>query len=208
MRYHTIIFDIDGTLLDSEYANLHALQDTLLERTGRQMPIESLAFALGIPGEDALRQLGVEQIPAFLDRWNERVLCYADRTVLFEGVRQTLDALQAAGCRLAVVTSRTRAEYRQDMVPLGLDGYFAAVVCADDTSAHKPDPAPLLECLARLGAGQSEALYVGDSAYDSLCAQRAGVDFALALWGCRGPRPPAAHLPAAPGDLLRLAGSR
>ena len=136
MRYHTIIFDIDGTLLDSEYANLHALQDTLLERTGRQMPIESLAFALG------------------------------------------------------------------------LDGYFAAVVCADDTPAHKPDPAPLLECLARLGAGQSEALYVGDSVYDSLCAQRAGVDFALALWGCRGPRPPAAHLPAAPGDLLRLAGSR
>ena len=206
MRYTHIVFDIDGTLIDTEYAVLHSLRDTAAQWTGCAPGLDTLRFALGITGEDALVRLGFApgDIPAAIAQWNRYMARYASRIVVFAGVPELLKGLRAAGCRLGVVTSKTREEYRQDFAPFGLCGYFDTVVCADDTARHKPDPAPLAHYLAQAGADPARTLYVGDSAYDSRCAAGAGVPFALALWGGHVPLPPAQCLLHRPRQLLAL----
>lgn len=204
MRYRQLVFDIDGTLLDTEYAILHSLQEVLCRQCGRQVPVEALTFALGIPGADALAMLAVPDIPAALLLWERRMAAYTGHVQLFPGVRQTLFALERAGCVSGIVTSKTRAEYRQDFVPYGIADAFSAVVCAGDTARHKPHPDPLLRYMELTGTTAEQLLYIGDSVYDSRCAQSAGVDFALACWGTRRRDIPARYTPETPQALLEL----
>ena len=94
-----------------------------------------------------------------------------------------LKALHERGCRCGIVTSRTHDQFDYGFSPLGLDGYFDAVICMEDAPRHKPAPDPLLECLRRMGGTADEAVYIGDSACDMECAAAAGVKSCLALWG-------------------------
>lgn len=205
-RYTNIVFDIDGTLMDTEYAILHSLRDTLHTVQGGWAPVQALHFALGIPGEDALKQLGVENIPAVLNLWDRNLEKYRSRIGLFPGIAGLLHRLAREGYGLGVVTSKTRKEFAQDLGGLKITGSFSAVVCADDTKEHKPSPAPLLCYAERAGARPGRLLYVGDSAYDSMCAAAAGCAFALAMWGCHTNGIPADHYLAKPESLLALLG--
>lgn len=204
MGYSHLVFDIDGTLLNTEYAILHALSDTLAAVTGKGPAPEELTFVLGIPGEDALTRLGIPDIPATLTLWVENMAPYAGGIDLFPGVQGVLTALRERGTALGIVTSQTRAEFEGDLGRREIGGWFQTVICAEDAAAHKPHPAPLLRYLERTGAPRGEVLYVGDSVYDSRCAHAAGVDFALALWGAHDPEIPAQHRLAAPEAILPL----
>lgn len=204
MRYQHLVFDLDGTLLDTEQAILASLRDTIRGVQGRELPEEALTFALGIPGADALAQLAVRDVPAALALWERELRQYAGSVRLFNGVQAMLEQAARRGYRLGIVTSKTRAEFRQEFVPFGVAGLFGTVICADDTREHKPHPAPLLAYLDRTGAQAGQLLYLGDSRYDCACAAGAGVDFALAGWGTREPGLPAAYRPAAPAELLPL----
>ena len=196
-----IIFDVDGTLIDTEYAVIRSLQDTLLELRGTLIPAEELTFSLGIPGKYALAHLGVADIPGTLSRWIDNMAKYDHTTAVFPGIRELLNRLTAAGCGIGVVTSRVREEFRADFTRFGILSYFTTVVCADDTERHKPDPAPLLAYMALTGCPPEDMLYVGDSIYDLQCAQGAGVPFALADWGAKG-RVEAPLAFASPADLM------
>ena len=196
-----IIFDVDGTLIDTEYAVIRSLQDTLLELRGTLIPAEELTFSLGIPGKYVLARLGVADIPGTLSRWIDNMAKYDHTTAVFPGITALLDHLTAAGCGIGVVTSRVREEFRADFTRFGILSYFTTVVCADDTERHKPDPAPLLAYMALTGCPPEDMLYVGDSIYDLQCAQGAGVPFALADWGAKG-RVEAPLAFASPADLM------
>lgn len=203
-HYRHIVFDIDGTLLDTEQAVLHSLQDVVRLGQGRALPLDDLKFALGITGADALRQLGFDDPDAAQRLWDRRMAAYADSVRVFPGVEPVLAKLKAAGCRAGIVTSKTRAEYRTDFAPFGLEGFFTAVVCADDTARHKPCGDPLLRYLQAAGAAAEQTLYVGDSIYDSQCARAARVDFALAGWGTQRTDIPFRHYLQKPQALLQL----
>lgn len=204
MRYRYVAFDLDGTLIDSEEAVLRSLQDTLLTVTGKEYPLSELTFSLGIPGEDCLRQLNLPDPTAALALW-EKILCrYQNLVHLFPAVLELLKALTGLSVSLGVVTSKTFEELNYDFIPLGLKPYFPTVVTATDTALHKPHPAPLLKFIELTGGAREETLYVGDSPYDQACAHRAGVDFALASWGCRGRLLPAEHIPAEPLELIGI----
>lgn len=206
MSYRHIVFDIDGTLLNSADSDLLALQDTVAQLTGQVIPIPELIFSQGIPGQATLKRLGLDHIPDALPLWVRNVGKYEHTIVLFPGVREMVEILAARGFRLGVVTSRTQEEYARHVSPFGLDPCFSALVLADDTEKHKPDPEPLLKYLELAGTGPAETLYVGDSVHDSQCARAAGVDFALALWGTFDPTIPAQYRPETPGDLTELLG--
>ncbi|MFE4710404.1 HAD family hydrolase [Paenibacillus sp. NPDC056722] len=204
--YKTIIFDVDGTLIDTEIAVLGSLQAMLKFDYGRESNAEELLFVLGIPGSTSLPQLGIHNIDEGMQRWNERMKDFYDSIKVFEGIPEVLETLKNESFVQGIVTSKTAEELRDDFIPFGLMDYLDHSVCADDTEKHKPHPDPLLEFLKRSGAEANSSLYIGDTLYDYECARDAGVDFGLALWGCKKHD----HILAKykferPQDILRLA---
>ncbi|GKV68644.1 phosphatase [Sporosarcina sp. NCCP-2716] len=182
--FTTIVFDVDGTLIDSEEAILNSLQKVLQEE-GHAYSQDDLRFALGIPGMDTLKQLEIANPERVLATWSETVLEFSDSVRLFEGAAEVVAQLAESPLRLGIVTSKTAQEVRHEFDPFGLSPHFDCIVSASDTEKHKPHPDPLLRCLETLGAEKEGALYIGDSIYDMQCAHSAGVPFALALWGSK-----------------------
>lgn len=203
-KYKHILFDIDGTLIDTEEAILQSLQDTVREMLHKDIGKPELKFALGIPGSVTLRKLGITDTERANERWNEHLLKYKSRIRLFDGIPELLDSLKTNGCKLGIVTSKTRSEYTADFAaPFALSGYFSTVICVEDTPRPKPSPDPLLAYLNASDANAADMLYIGDTLYDSQCAQNAGVDFGLAAWGnAVAQEIPADYLFKRPADVL------
>lgn len=200
--YKHIVFDIDGTLVDNEKAVLCSLQEVLLRVTGKEYPFEELTFSLGIPGEDTLERLNVEDIPAVMEMWIEALRRYEDTVSIHAGIEELLQELSDRGYRLGLASSRTRELLEQDFGKLKIDKYFEIKICADDTTEHKPTAAPLLKYMEISKTSRNEVLYIGDSVHDSQCAGNAGVDFALAVWGSHTEETPAQYYLSTPADLL------
>lgn len=184
MKYKHLIFDIDGTLLDTEYAVLHSLQDTIMQYSHKKIPLDELNFALGIPSDVALKNIGITDVIGANEFWNYKMQEYQQYTTLFCGIHEMLEILYKKGVVLGIVTSKTRNEFETDFIPYGISDYFNTIICADDVVNPKPAPDPLLAYLNINKILAKEAIYIGDTIYDSLCANQAGVDFGLALWGC------------------------
>lgn len=183
--YNCIIFDIDGTILDTEFAVLSSLQKLVLEEMNKTFSFEELRFALGIPGEAALNILGITNLFEANEKWNRYLKEYLHHVKVFDDMRDTLIKLNEIGISTGIVTSKTKEEYANDFVPFELTNYFKLVVCADDTEKHKPDPEPILKFIELSGVDKRKVIYIGDTKYDMDCASGAGIDFALALWGAK-----------------------
>lgn len=182
MRYRCVIFDVDGTLIDSSRAISEGLEDVAQEVLGRRLTGEERKAALGLPAGKALEATGIGGDEAHVRRWIDAIVARRDSIRVFDGVPEMLDGLRRQGITLGVVTADTHYELDHVFATFGLMDRFDAVVCSDDTLRHKPHPEPLERCLSLLGSLPGEALYVGDGAGDAMAAQAAGMDFALASW--------------------------
>lgn len=182
--YKYIIFDVDGTILDTEKAVLNSLQQTL-KTEGRQYELEELRFALGIPGKETLERLNIEDINRVHANWAQLETEYAKDATLFPGFETVIEHLGDSEAKLGIVTSKNKQGMVDTFSPLGLNSYFEQMITADDTTIHKPHPEPLLLCMDRLEANPSETIYIGDSIYDMQSAKAAGIKFGLALWGAK-----------------------
>ena len=202
MMYKHVVFDIDGTLVDNEKAILHSLQEVLLKTMGKEFSFEQLTFCMGIPGEDTLEQLGVEDVPRVMNLWIEALRRFENMVTIHNGIEELLIKLSDRGYKLGLASSRSRELLEKDFNKLKISKYFEIKVCADDTIEHKPKGAPLLKYMEWAEADKSEVLYIGDSVNDSMCAGDAGVDFALAVWGSHTEETPAKYYLRTPADLL------
>lgn len=205
--YKHIVFDVDGTLIDTEFAVLHSLQDILKDVLGQKFSLKELEFTLGITGENALKQLKVTDIQKTLELWNEKLELYKDKVVVFEGIKDLLQALTKREYQLGIVTSKTRNEYKVEVTPFELDKYFDIIICADDTSNHKPNPEPLLKYIELSQVDLKEIIYIGDSVYDYECATSANIDFAFAKWGNKRQNIDAKYILESSMDLLNICES-
>lgn len=183
--YKYIIFDVDGTILDTKDAVLLSLQKIVFEELGRNCSTHELSFALGITGETALKKLGITSIEGCIKRWNKYLKEYYGKVRIFDGIKETLLKLNEKKVLTGIVTSETKEEFKSFFIPFGLRNYFDIIVCADDTKKHKPYPEPILKFLELSNARKSETIYIGDTKYDLKCSSGAGTDFALALWGAQ-----------------------
>lgn len=182
--YKSFIFDVDGTILDTERASLQSLQMVLLEE-GMEYELDDLRFALGIPGRDTLGRLNISDIDRVHQKWSQYELELSKEVDMFSGIEDVIKQLAGKTISLGIVTSKTRHALNECFEPLGLHSYFEHMICTNDTKKHKPHPDPLFLCLERFGVASDESIYIGDSIYDMQCAKAAGVKFGLALWGSK-----------------------
>ena len=212
-RLATCLFDLDGTLIDSTAlimasfrhtmrTHLGSVPDESRWRAGFGTPLRSQLRAFARDDDDAERMVATYR--AYTDAHHDGLL----RS--FAGIDRGLAALDGAGIRLAVVTSKSHALARRGLDRCGLNHYFDVLVGFDDVAEHKPLPAPVLAALERLGATPDGALFVGDSPHDIRAGRAAGVRTAAVLWG---PFPEAAlaresphHWLAGPERIADLAG--
>lgn len=161
-----IIFDVDGTILDTEQAILKSLQRTLREETEKEYALDELRFALGIPGKDTLRQLNVDDLETVHQKWSAAVLDFSQEVSVFSNMEAVIQSLASKPLQLGIVTSKTRQEVTDEFDPFELSNYFTQIISASDTVQHKPHPEPLITCLELLQVAPEDAIYIGDSIYD------------------------------------------
>jgi len=165
-------------------AILQSLQDTIREILHKDIEKHELKFALGIPGSVALHKLGITDTERANGIWNEHLLKYKSQIRLFDGIPELLNNLKNNGYRLGIVTSKTRNEYTTDFASqFAVSDYFDTVICVENSARPKPYPDPLLAYLNISNINAEDAVYIGDTIYDSRCAKNAGLDFGLAAWG-------------------------
>ncbi|WP_343640251.1 phosphoglycolate phosphatase [Roseateles sp.] len=188
----TVLFDLDGTLVDSAPDLAGATNEMLAARGLPEVPFERLrpmvgagargmmGVAFGVsPAELAFAALRDE----FFDRYEQRLL---RETHPFEGVAAMLRALSDDGLSWGIVTNKSERFALPLAQGLGWTALAAAVVGGDTTAHSKPHPAPLLEAARRAGVSPSECVYVGDDARDILAGRAAGMPTVAVRWGYLG----------------------
>ena len=187
--YRHFVFDIDGTLIDTERTGVLSLIKTVRELMGVEMPYEEAYGYFGIPSGRVAPLLGYADAERFAVRWEENFVELMHLMKPFDGVEEVLAAVKAAGRTTGCVTSRSRYEFEKDVHMQRLVKYFDHIVTAEDSEEHKPSPAPMLAYFRKAGAGDpAECVYIGDTLHDCQCGMGAGCDFALADWQVRGLR--------------------
>ena len=181
-----IIFDIDGTLIDTEKTGVLSLIQTVRELLGVEMPYEEAYKFFGIPSGKVAPMLNYPEAERFAHLWEEHFVELMYLMKAFPGVEDMMRTLSEAGCRIGCVTSRNRYEFEKDEELKPLLKYFEVEICAEDTLLHKPNPEPALEFLRRIGAKPEDTIFVGDTMHDFQCADGAGIPFLLADWRSRG----------------------
>lgn len=174
------IFDIDGTLIDTEKMYIKPLYDVLAGR-GYDLTYEQAAATFGITALDALDRLNVTDKESVMTDWNRLIPDYAKYLRVYDGIPESLAELGNTK-RLAIATSKIRSEFERDFSPIGLNHYFNEVVTSDEVNAGKPAPDMILKGIEKLNAEPSATVYVGDTVYDMQAAHKADVAFALAGW--------------------------
>jgi phosphoglycolate phosphatase len=189
-----ILFDLDGTLIDTAPEIADAVNATLRRAGHGPATLEQVRGWIGDGARatltKALSAAGVRpsELPTqVLRAWPGFELDYqlacGTTSSLFPGVRALLQRLQAADVRCAMVTNKESTFSHRLLVRHDLTGYFDVLVCGDTLPLKKPDPAPALHALAALGVPPERALFVGDSAHDVACARAAGVPVWLVRHG-------------------------
>jgi pyrophosphatase PpaX len=185
-RRIAVLFDLDGTLVDSIALLIASMEHAFAGRT-RRPPVPEWVALIGTPLDAMLRPWAEDErdVQWLREKYREYQVANHDAmTAAYPGVVETLRALHAAGHPLGVVTSKMEAGARRSLKLIGVEELFGVVVGIDATEKHKPDPEPVWHALLKLGAvAPADAVFVGDSTHDMRAGNAAGVATAAALWG-------------------------
>jgi pyrophosphatase PpaX len=184
MRYPTVLFDLDGTLIDSGEIILASFRHATRTVLAREIPDEVLAAAVGGSNiYEQMRAFDEERAEELVRVYREHNEPLHDDLVAFEGIEGVLERLKSERRRLGIVTAKRRRTVDLAFSLLPLERYFDTVVTAEQTKQHKPHPEPVLAALERLGSSPDEAAFVGDSPFDMGAGKAAGVFTVAVSWG-------------------------
>jgi pyrophosphatase PpaX len=217
----TVLFDLDDTLLDSLKARVRAMEQVFLEVGITGLEADKFLISLnGSPFKEALKELErAKNIKDDLFIKYRRAYWFRtqDTLQLYPGVRDMLDELKAAGCKLGIVTSKMhdtkfegcRIGCAGELEKLGIEGMFAAVIGLEDVTHPKPHPQCIHLALDKIGAKAGNTLVVGDTTADIEASKAAGCRSCHATWGILPDsagieRPQADFIAATPDDVIMI----
>lgn len=184
MRYPVVLFDLDGTVIDTGSIILASMRHAAETVIGRSYTDEQLMAAVGGPGLEAQMQaLDPERVDELVRVYRAHNEPLHDTISSFEGMPAVLDELRDRGHRLGIVTAKRRLTVDLAFARVPIEHLFETVVGGDETERSKPDPQPLELALERLGASADQAAYVGDSPFDMQAAKAAGLYAIGVSWG-------------------------
>jgi len=183
----TLLFDFDGTLLDTNDLIIQSFLSVLGKRYPGRFTKED---ALGFIGpslkqtfdeiDESLTELMIQEYRA----WN--IAMHDELAVEFDGVAETLRLLKAKGVKMAIVSTKRSDIVKKGMKLMGIEDLFEVVIGLDNVVNPKPDPEPILLALEQLGAKKEEALMIGDNSHDIEGGHNAGVRTAGVAWTAKG----------------------
>lgn len=182
-EYKCIIFDLDGTVLNTERMNLVPLQRLIKEELGKDVIYEELLKYKAYAGKRTLEELGFKNIEKSYEKWVRYVNDFEEGATLYEGFDEVIKTLNSKGIICAIASSKMKKQYEIDFKPTGLEKYIECAVLAEDTKSHKPYPDPLLKVTEILNINPSDCMYIGDTIFDFKATKAAGMDFGIAMWG-------------------------
>lgn len=186
-NYKALLFDLDGTLLDTNEliieSFLHVLGETFPGKYSREHVLPFLGPPL-YETFDGIDPTLTETLTASYRKWNlER---HDQMVVPFEGVVDTLRQLKQEGYKMAIVSTKRREMIDRGLQLMECENLFDTIVGFEDVTHTKPDPEAIQIALQRIGANKEDALMIGDNFHDIEGGQRAGVDTAGVAWSIKG----------------------
>ncbi|HEX2451604.1 MAG TPA: HAD-IA family hydrolase [Gemmatimonadales bacterium] len=213
--HHTLLFDLDGTLIDSVRLILDSYHHTLAAHGLPARPDDEWLRGIGTPlwVQFAEWKDDPERLEALIATYREYNLANHDRMVtIYPGVLESMREVKARGVQTGLVTSKNQQGAIRGLKLVGLHDLIDVMVCADDVENPKPHPEPVERAVRLLQADPASTVYIGDSIHDMRSGRAAGVRTAAVLWGPFGQE----HLELAepdywlrrPEDIVDLVGGR
>jgi phosphoglycolate phosphatase len=192
LREATILFDLDGTIIDTAPDLIHAANHTLslkdLPPVGAEIIRPAVSYGARAMIRAAMESHGREASDDELTRMTEQFTAYYSENILvdsrpFPGLIEAIEGLRSEGAVLAVCTNKREVLAKKLLALLNIDNAFRAIAGRDTFAKSKPDPTHVLETIRLAGGDPARAVMIGDSSADSLAAQAAGVPFIGVTFG-------------------------
>ena len=184
MKKNTILFDFDGTIMDTNGLIINSWQHTFRTIEGSERPEREIIATLGEPlalsMKNLLPNVSIEYAIELYRNYQHGN--FSDEISVYQGMVNDIKNLNHMGYKMGIVTSRMTNTTIQGLDKFGLTECFEAIVTCDHTTKHKPDPEPVYIALDKLSSKPYESLMIGDTKFDILCAKNAGVDSVLVDW--------------------------
>lgn len=180
----TVLFDFDGTIMDTNNVILMSWQHTFRTLRNREEPEENIVKTFGEPLAETMKKFFPE-VPVEKSLKIYRSFHYnnfGELIKLFPGMKELLQEVKSRGYKIGLVTSRLYNTTMQGLEAYDIKEYFDVMITAEDTTKHKPDPQPINIALEKLGSVPENTVMLGDTTYDMLCAKNAGVSPILVSW--------------------------
>ncbi|MBD7908932.1 pyrophosphatase PpaX [Sporosarcina gallistercoris] len=184
----TILFDLDGTLLDTNELIMQSFERLLGNHYPGQYTRKEILPFLGPTLAETFNKMDPSKTEVMIQEYREWNMANHDRLVAeFDGVTEVLTQLANNGIRMAIVSTKRNDMVRKGLDLIGITQLFEVIIGLDDVQRPKPDPEPLLLAIDRLDASKEEVLMVGDNFHDIEGGKNAGVRTAAVAWSAKGP---------------------
>ncbi|SEQ24080.1 pyrophosphatase PpaX [Piscibacillus halophilus] len=187
MSIRTILFDLDGTLIDTNELIIESFKHTFKEHLNEDYSREDILQFMGPPLRDSFEKVNPNGVEDMVATYRKHNLANHDLYVKsYDGVFETIQALHEKGYQMAIVTTKIRETALKGLELTHLDQFFDVVIGLDDVQNAKPDPEPVLKGMKALGGEPETTIMIGDNSHDIHAGQNAEMKTAGVAWSAKG----------------------
>ncbi|MFD2638973.1 pyrophosphatase PpaX [Piscibacillus salipiscarius] len=187
MSIRTILFDLDGTLIDTNELIVESFKHTFKEHLNKDYSREDILQFIGPPLRDSFEKVKPDEVEEMVTTYRKHNLSNHDLYVKsYDGVFETIQALHEKGYQMAIVTTKIRETALKGLELTHLDQFFDVVIGLDDVENAKPDPEPVLKGMKALEGNPESTIMIGDNSHDIHAGQNAGTKTAGVAWSAKG----------------------